>query len=148
MSGSLILLQPLGALLAWSGVMLLWLYFTRMPALRKAGINLKGRRGSRGSDLDGVIADEAQWKAHNYNHLMEQPTLFYASVLALVFLGDASGLSLVLAWAYVAIRIAHSLEQALFNRIAIRFPLFALASLCLLALIAKLAVALFLNDLG
>ena len=139
----LTLLQPLAVLLAWSGVMMLWLYVTRFKAMKEKGISLKGRVGSKGSDLDGAIDPKAQWKAHNYNHLMEQPTLFYAVVLALVVLGDASMISAVLTWAYVALRIAHSLEQALTNRVAIRFPLFALASICLLGLIAKLVVAVF-----
>ena len=139
----LTLLQPLAVLLAWSGLMMLWLYVTRFRAMKEKGISLKGRVGSKGGDLDGVIDPKAQWKAHNYNHLMEQPTLFYAVVLALVLLGDASTISAVLAWGYVGIRIAHSLEQSLTNRVAVRFPLFALASICLLGLIAKLTVAVF-----
>lgn len=139
----LTLLQPLAALIAWSGVMLLWLYATRFSAMKAKGISLKGRVGSRGGDLDGVIDPKAQWKAHNYNHLMEQPTLFYATIIALVLMGDASMISMVLAWAYVGLRIAHSLEQALTNRVAVRFPLFALGSICLLGLIGKLVLAVF-----
>ena len=141
------LLQPLTALLAWSGIMMLWLYVTRFKALKEAGISLKGRVGSKGSDLDGAIDPKAQWKAHNYNHLMEQPTLFYATIIALVLMGDASLISAVLAWGYVGLRVAHSLEQALTNRVAVRFPLFAAASLCLLALIGKLVLAVFFADL-
>lgn len=139
----LTLLQPLAALLAWSGIMLLWLYATRFPAMKAKGISLKGRVGSKGGDLDGAIDPKAQWKAHNYNHLMEQPTLFYATILALVLMGDGSTIAAVLAWGYVAFRIAHSLEQALTNRVAVRFPLFALGSICLLGLIAKLVAAVF-----
>lgn len=142
----LTLLQPVAALLAWSGIMLLWLYVTRFSAMKAKGISLKGRVGSKGGDLDGVIDPKAQWKAHNYNHLMEQPTLFYATVIALVLMGDASTISMVLAWGYVGIRIAHSLEQSLTNRVAVRFPLFAAASLCLLALIGKLVLAVFFAD--
>ena len=115
-------------------------------AMKEAGISLKGRVGSKGSDLDGAIDPKAQWKAHNYNHLMEQPTLFYAAVISLVLLGDGSVISSLLAWGYVGLRIAHSLEQALTNRVAIRFPLFALASICLLGLIAKLVVAVFVTS--
>ena len=141
------LLQPLGALLAWSCVILLWLYRTRFAAMKAAGIDLRGRRGSKGSDLDGVIDPKAQWKAHNYNHLMEQPTLYYAAVLALAMIGDSWIVTLILAWAYVGFRVLHSLEQTITNRVIVRFPLFAAGSLCLVALVMRLVVMLFFGDL-
>lgn len=139
-----VLLQPMAVLLGWSGVMLVWMYFTRIPAMKKAGVDLKNRRGGGGSDLDKILPPEVQWISHNYNHLMEQPTLFYACCIALVILGDGSDISRYLAWGYVGLRIAHSIVQVTSNRIAVRFPIFILASLCLLALIAKLLFALFL----
>ncbi|MCJ7422357.1 MAPEG family protein [Sphingomicrobium astaxanthinifaciens] len=144
MSLAVPLLQPLAALLLWSGVIMLWMYFTRFPAMRAKGIDIRNRRGSRGGDLDGVLPPEVQWKAHNYNHLMEQPTLYYAVVLALVLAGETGWFACTLAWAYVGARVLHSLEQVTRNRIAVRFPLFALGSICLLGLIVKLVLALFL----
>ncbi|WP_260484090.1 MAPEG family protein [Sphingomicrobium flavum] len=140
---TLSLLQPVAVLLAWSGMMFVWLYATRLPAMKKMGIDIRGRKGTTGKDLDGVLPPEVQWKAHNYNHLMEQPTLFYATALALLFLGDASTIATALAWGYAVLRILHSLEQTLVNRVIVRFPLFLLSSLCLLALIAKLVIAVF-----
>ena len=82
-----------------------------------------------------------RWKADNYNHLMEQPTLFYAAVLGLVVAGDASAWALGLAWAYTALRVVHSLWQAMSNVIEIRFVLFVLSSLALFGLVARLAAA-------
>ena len=79
----------------------------------------------------------------NYNHLFEQPVLFYATAISLAMLGDTSGASLMLAWGYVALRIVHSLWQALVNRIPVRFALFLLSSLALFALVARAALRVF-----
>ena len=126
---------PVVALVAWSMVMMIWLYAARFPAMSRKGISLKGRVGSKGGDLDGVVEPRAQWKAHNYNHLMEQPTLFYAICFALALLGGgAVWINVWLAWAYVAFRIAHSLVQATVNVVLWRFLFFIGASLCLLGL--------------
>ena len=81
------LLGPIVTLVGWSLVMLIWMVVTRMPAMKAVGIDLSTRVGSKPGALDGVVDEKAQWKAHNYMHLMEQPTLFYAIVLALVLMG-------------------------------------------------------------
>ena len=136
------IIAPIVALVAWTLVMMTWLYLTRLPAMRRAGISLKGRIGGRGAQLDGVVDDKVQWKAHNYNHLMEQPTLFYAICLALAHLGQGDGLNLWLAWAYVGFRILHSLIQATINIIKWRFLAFLAAYFCLLALTIHAVAAL------
>jgi hypothetical protein len=120
-----------------------WMLATRLPALKKVGVDLSKVRGSRPGQLDGVLPDNAQWVAHNYNHLMEQPTLFYAVCLVLAVSGWGFGLNAWLAWAYVALRIVHSLVQATSNVVGIRFGLFALSSLVLLALAVHAAIAVF-----
>ena len=134
------ILGPVVALVAWSLVMMAWMYATRFPAMKGKGISLKGRIGSKSGALDGVVEDHVQWKAHNYNHLMEQPTLFYAIALTLALQGHGDGINLILAWAYVAFRIAHSLVQATVNIVMYRFWLFSLASLALLGLTVHAAV--------
>ncbi len=107
---------------------------TRFAALKRKGISLKGRRGGQGRQLDGVVEDEVQWKAHNYNHLLEQPTIFYAIVLALALLGQQQPINVAFAWGYVLLRIAHSLVQATVNVVTIRFALYILSSLLLFGL--------------
>ena len=128
------ILAPIVALVAWSLVMMLWMYFTRFPAMKRAGISLKGRVGSRGGALDGVVEDEVQWKAHNYNHLMEQPTIFYAIALTLALIDHGGGHNLWLAWTYVGLRVLHSLIQATTNVVRWRFLAFAAASVVLIML--------------
>jgi hypothetical protein len=136
------LLAPIVALVAWSLVMYIWMYAARLPAMRRAGISLKGRRGTRGGALEGVIPDEANWKAHNYAHLMEQPTIFYAIVIALILMGFDAAINVYLAWGYVALRIVHSLIQATVNIVLYRFIVFTLSSLCLIGLTTHAAIFL------
>jgi hypothetical protein len=80
---------------------------------------------------------KANWVSHNYTHLMEQPTIFYAVVIILALAGDSSSASIALAWAYTGIRIAHSLWQGLVNIVTVRVVLFTLSTFCLLALAVR-----------
>ncbi|HMC92686.1 MAG TPA: MAPEG family protein [Allosphingosinicella sp.] len=136
------ILAPVVALVAWSLVMMVWMYVVRFPAMRRKGISLKGRVGSKGGDLDGVVEPDVQWKAHNYNHLMEQPTLFYAVALSLALMNVGGGFNLWLGWAYVGFRVAHSLVQATSNVVRWRFLLFIGGSLVLAALTLHAGMAL------
>ena len=142
------ILIPVVALVAWSLVMFLWMIAVRGMAMQRAGISLKtARPGSRGSQLDGVLPDQAQWKAHNYNHLMEQPTLFYAIAITLALMDMGEGLNYWLAWGYVGFRVLHSIVQATVNRLVYRTPLFMLASLCLIGLTVHAGLRI-LHDCG
>jgi len=134
---------PAIALVLWSLVMLGWLALTRLPAMARAGVSLTTVVGARGANLEGVVPDKVNWKAHNYTHLMEQPTLFYATVLILGVIGQGDGINLQLAWGYVALRIAHSIVQATWNRVVVRFTLFSAATLALLLLALNAARATF-----
>ena len=137
------ILKPVAVLVAWSLVMLVWMVVVRLPAMKRAGVDIKTAVGGRPNQLDGVVDDKAQWPAHNYIHLMEQPTLFYAVALLLAFIGMGSGLNVMIAWGYVALRIAHSLLQATVNIIRYRFLLFALSTLCLVALSLHALIGVF-----
>ena len=139
------LLGPVVALVAWTIIMFIWMYITRLAAMKRAGISLKGRVGTRGGALEGVIPDQVNWKAHNYNHLMEQPTIFYAIVLALVLMHFDAPINVYLAWGYVAFRIIHSLIQATVNVVTWRFLVFILSTLCLIGLTTHAALRLILG---
>jgi hypothetical protein len=132
------ILAPVVALVAWTLLIMIWMMATRFAAMNRKGISLKGRVGGRGgAQLEGVVEDDVMWKAHNYMHLLEQPTLFYAVALALAIGHAGGGYSEMLAWAYVAMRILHSLVQATINVVAYRFLLFALSSLALIGLVIQ-----------
>jgi hypothetical protein len=126
------ILVPAATLVVWTLVMLAWMVATRGPALSKLGAS-KLRPGARGQDLEDLLDERTNWKAHNYAHLHEQPTVFYAAVLILDLAGYGVA-DVLLAWLYVLLRVAHSLWQATTNRQPVRVILFLLSSLCLIGL--------------
>ena len=140
------MLAPAAVLVAWSLVMLFWTALTRFPAMAKSGMDLKNAKpGGRGQDLEGVIPDKVNWKSHNYAHLMEQPTIFYAAVVIIALMG-AGPTETLAAWIYVAIRIVHSLWQAMVNVVSVRFGLFILSTLALVYLAYRAVALTVFND--
>ena len=136
------LLGPVVALVAWSVVMLIWMAIKRRPFVTNRG---EIPPGTRGADLEAKYPGSAHWPAHNYAHLMEQPTLFYAIVFALILMGFDAPINLWLAWAYVALRVIHSIVQATVNIVRIRFLIFALSTLCLVGLTTHAALRVILG---
>lgn len=136
------LLAPGAVLALWTLIILLWVAVTRFRDMARAGIDVRtAPPGGRGVDLEGALPPSTNWKSHNYTHLLEQPTLFYAVILFLHLSGGNTGLTRTLAWAYVVLRIVHSLWQATVNRIPVRFAIFLLSTACLLALSALAVIA-------
>src|SRR3954451_9378279 len=100
------ILAPVVALVAWTLLVMLWMLVSRFSEFRRLGITPeKIPDGARGVDLEGTADPRAQWKSHNYNHLMEQPTIFYAIALTLAMMDFGSGINYWLAWGYVGPRI-------------------------------------------
>jgi hypothetical protein len=136
------ILAPAAALVVWSIVMLFWMAGTRLPAMSKIGMDLsKAAPGGRGQDIDPHVSPSVAWKSHNYTHLMEQPTIFYATIMILAISGGATSLSVSLAWGYTVLRVIHSIWQATVNTVAIRFVFFLLSSLCLTILAVQALLA-------
>lgn len=143
------ILGPVVALAAWTMLIWLWMYATRIPAMNRAGIDGTKIVGSTGKGLRDVLVEKgeekASWVADNYNHLHEAPTVFYAVAIVLAMIGQGDGLNATIAWAYVGLRIAHSLLQILSNRVLFRFILFALSSLALIALTLHAVLAMLVH---
>ncbi len=135
-------LQPVLALIIWTAVIWLWMYATRIPAMQKAGIDPdKARHPGTYGDL---LPASTRSVADNYNHLHEQPTVFYALMLFIAVTGGMDAAGLALAWGYVALRVVHSLVQIVVGKVLLRFGVFALSSLVLFALVGKEAMRVFL----
>lgn len=135
------LLAPVIALVLWTHVMWLWMYVTRIPAIQKQQLTLDP--GVPPKELMNQLPASVRWKADNYNHLFEAPTLFYATVLVLALLNDTTQTSLWLAWGYVALRVVHSIWQSLLNVIEVRFALFLTSSIVLIVLGVRAAMLVF-----
>ena len=140
------ILAPAAVLVLWSLLVLIWVAATRFAGMAKAGVDIRtAPPGGRGQDLEAVLEPRTNWKSHNYTHLMEQPTVFYATVVVLAIMG-AGALDVLLAWAYVGLRIVHSLWQSTVNRIPVRFVLFFLATTCLTVLALRAVSATLLHS--
>lgn len=139
------ILKPLAVLAVWTMIMWVWMYAVRIPAINKLPKPTEpgADQGWTGGMLDSLLPREIQWKAHNYNHLHEAPTVFYAVALALAMIGQGDNLNATIAWVYVGLRIVHSVFQATVNKVVPRFVLFVLSSLCLIMLSLHLLLALY-----
>ena len=136
------ILTPAAVLVIWTLVMLFWMAGTRLPAAKKMGVDISKAVGGRGSDLEPALPPHVAWKSHNYAHLMEQPTVFYAAVAIVAIAGAGSdGINVALAWGYTLIRIVHSIWQATVNKVQTRFLLFLTSTLCVLALAIRALIA-------
>ena len=135
------ILQPAVALMIWTMVIWAWMYATRIPAMQKAQVTPDEAQVV--GLLDQRLPDKVQWKAHNYNHLHEQPTVFYAVAITLAVLGLGDGMNAFLAWIYVGLRVVHSLVQVTANKVMVRFVLFLVSSVVLIVLIADAAMFVF-----
>ena len=133
-------MAPVLVLASWTLVMWIWMYATRLPAMKKAGIDASKMKEK--SEMD-VLPRGVRQIADNYNHLHEQPVVFYALAIYSHSVGVVDVLTIHMAWAYVVLRIAHSVFQSTINFIPVRFVLFALSSVCLIVLAARNLFALF-----
>lgn len=137
------ILKPVVALAIWTFVMWVWMYATRIPAMKAAKLDPDALARDPATTLDDLLPAHVQWKAHNFNHLHEAPTVFYAIAIVLAMIGQGDGVNAAIAWAYVGLRVFHSLVQVTANKVMLRFVLFALSSVALFALVLHAAMAVF-----
>jgi hypothetical protein len=135
------LLSPVIALNLWTFTMEFWMYAKRVPAVTKYKVKIDPDMTKE--EFNKPLPGHVRWKADNYNHLLEQPTQFYAVALTLAFLGAGDRLNVGLAWGYVGVRVVHSLVHVLGNPIMTRFKLFVLSSVVLLTMTGRAAAWLF-----
>jgi hypothetical protein len=134
------IMTPVLALILWTFVIWFWMYATRIPAMRVAGLD--PAKLKRKDELD-VLPIKVKQIADNYNHLHEQPTVFYALAIYSHLVGVIDPLNIGLAWGYVGLRILHSLIQCTSNFVPLRFVVFASSSLVLMVIATRNVIALF-----
>lgn len=134
------ILLPVVSLVAWSLIMWAWMYAVRLPAIFKMKM-IFDSNAPRGKQMD-ELPPNVRWKADNYNHLMEQPTIFYAIALSLSMMGEGEGLNVTMAWIYVGLRVIHSFVQSLTNHIPTRFAFFIFSTVPLIVLTVRALMCL------
>ena len=134
-------LRPALVLAAWTVVMLVWMVATRLPAMTKAGHDAQDAQDT--SRLRDMLPPEVMRVGNNYNHLFEQPTLFYAVALVIAVLGHVDGVHVASAWAFAGLRVVHSLVQATVDVVLARFVLFMLSWVALATMILRELIAAF-----
>lgn len=136
-------LLPVLALITWTLIIWGWMYLTRIPAMSKAGV--KPQDGQRPGTLAGRLPDSVSFKADNYNHLLEQPVLFYALAFFLSLGGEHDTVNVALLWGYVVLRVVHSLIQTTVNHVVSRFLVFSLSTICLIVIVVREIIRIFLG---
>lgn len=134
------LLAPMMVLIGWTLLVLVWMYAKRIPAMKKANIQPDD---SLTKDLSTALPLDARQVAANYNHLMEQPTIFYAAVLGITVMGHVDQVAIYSAWSYVGLRVIHSLVQNTYHTVMHRFLLFMLSSVVLGVMVVRELLKLF-----
>jgi hypothetical protein len=134
------MLAPALALILLTLVVWIWMYATRIPAMQAAKIDPQA--AAHPGSLD-VLPSSARRVADNYNHLLEQPTIFYALCFIIVLSGHTDALYVQLAWGYVALRVVHTLIQCTVNIVNLRFLVFALSTIVLMVMAGREAMAMF-----
>ncbi|MDF1680540.1 MAPEG family protein [Ponticaulis sp.] len=136
-------LLPVLALITWTLIIWIWMYATRIPAMSKAGIDPQD--GQRTGKLANALPDSVAFKADNYNHLLEQPVIFYALAFFLSLGGGHDSVNVALLWGYVVLRVVHSLIQCTVNHVVSRFLVFTLSTICLIVIVVREILRIFLG---
>ena len=135
------ILQPVFVVALLTVAMAIWMVATRVPAMQRAGIDAQELQDT--SRAPELLPPEITRISNNYNHLLEQPTVFYAVALSIAVLGHVDSLHVLCAWAYAVLRIGHSLVQATVDIVLLRFSIFALSWVVLTVMIVREAINLF-----
>ena len=127
-------LAPVLALIIWT--LLIWalMYARRIPAMQAAKIDPESAKSPDGNWKDQLPLS-VQASAHNYNHLLEQPTIFYALMFYITLTAQMSTPIYYVAWGYVALRVLHSFVQVSSGKVMLRFTLFSLSTMALIAMV-------------
>jgi len=135
------ILGPLVALVLWSLIIWIWMYARMIPVIINNKLVYNPYKPK--DEFISKFPPETRWPADNYNHLMEQPTIFYAIVLTLAVVGDKDEANVLIAWAYVALRLVHSLVQILWNEPTTRFVVFVASTFAVMALAVRTSFIVF-----
>ncbi len=137
-----ILLPMFSMIVLTAGVSAL-LLGSRLPSIIRHFGHLQGAMHS--DELRPRLSPRMRFITDNYNHLFEQPVLFYALVVYLHLSELADDLQVQMAWLYVLARVVHSLIHLTSNNVSARALTFVTATIILIAMILRAGLALLLS---
>ena len=128
----ILILLPVLTLAFWT-----FIIFAIMAPARFYFLRMKHpQTAAHTKNLKGVLPPWTERVGDNYNHLFEQPVIFYVVALSIAVINNIEPLIIQLAWVYVALRVLHSIVQITFNFVPLRFTLFVTSWLILGYMIA------------
>ena len=125
------LLTPVFILILWTFTIFLIMSYGRTRFMKDP------QDAAHTKDIKGTLPAWVERTGDNYNHLFEQPVAFYVVTLAIALINSIDPLMMQLAWAFVILRIIHSLVQLTFNLVLVRFMIFLIGWL----IIAYMAIS-------
>ena len=135
---STVILQPVFALALWTLLVLLLIPLSRARAVSAGTAAVDDFKYGTAPRVPETV----NVSNRNYMNLLELPMLFYVACLAFVVTGSASSLAAGLAWAYVALRVVHSVIHLTYNKVLHRSLVFGLSNFALAALWIVLYLAI------
>jgi hypothetical protein len=135
------ILQPVFTLGLLTVVMTFWMYITRISAMKT--LKIHPQKAQDTNNLKELLPKEVTRISNNYNHLFEQPTLFYVVSISIAVLGHVDQSFVILAWLFVGLRVVHSMVQATVDIVMLRFGLFLASWLILATMIIRESWTLF-----
>ena len=136
-----LILQPLFVVGLLTVVMTFWMFLTRIATMSK--LKIHPQKGQDTNKLRDLLPSKVTRISNNYNHLFEQPTLFYAVAISIAVLGHVDPLHVGCAWAYATLRISHSIIQATIDFVVVRFTIFILSWIVLSVMVIREALIVF-----
>ena len=124
------ILHPVFALAGWTFLVLLLIPFARVRSVRRREISPNDFKYGESSAVPPDVAIPNR----NYMNLLELPMLFYVVCVLLYLTAGTTRMALFLAWAYVALRVVHSLIHLSYNHVLHRLGAFTLSNAALVSL--------------
>ncbi len=134
--------MPFVGMLGLTFVVWVYLYVRRIGYMRRHRIDPQDlATPEKGKAL---LAASVNYPAHNLANLFELPVVFYALCLYLYVTGSVDGVYLAAAWVFFGLRVMHSIVHCTFNRVIVRFWLYAAAALALWFMLGRVVLGLVL----
>ncbi|RTE86597.1 MULTISPECIES: MAPEG family protein [Gammaproteobacteria] len=133
MMNSQLILLPALAMGLFTFLVAIRLMLARVKDMK--ALKVHPQKGQDTKHLKSLLSEKTGWIADNYNHLFEQPVIFYVACFSLAILDAVHITTLSLAWAYVTLRVLHSWVQTTTNVVLLRFNLFLASWLVIVAML-------------